>query len=114
MARLQEVYTVLKYLILGGIVVGFGVLTITSLLIRDTYYIKEHPKFFLTETFMFGILTALPIAYLSYVRGATNKRKIFYDSMLFFIKVVFLHIGFQLSGIYSVLFPTSAPPSIDV
>lgn len=113
MAYLQEVYNVLKYLILIGIVISFGVIGITSVLVRDTYYITKHPKFFTTEMLMFGVLTAIPIAYLSYMRGATSRRKIFYDSMLFFIKVVILHLGFQLSGIYSVLFPESAPPSLE-
>jgi hypothetical protein len=113
-ASLQEVYTVMKYLILAGIVIGFGTLAVTSALIFDTHYITKNPKFFTTETLLFGTLTAIPIAYLSYMRGATNYKKIVYDSMLFFIKVVFLHIGFQLSGIYSVLFPTSAPPFLQL
>jgi hypothetical protein len=29
------------------------------------------------------------------------------DSGLIFVKIVLLHIGFQLSGVYSVLFPNS-------
>lgn len=110
--QLQKVYDVLKYFILAGIVIGFGVLSVTSLLVRDTYYIQKHPRFFTTEMLIFGILTAIPIAYLSYMRGATNKRKIAYDSFLFFVKVIILHLGFQLSGVYSVLFPMTAPPSI--
>lgn len=109
----QKVYDVMKYLILAGVVVGFGSLAIASALVLDTYYITKHPKFFATETLMFGILTAIPIAYLSYMRGATSNKKVFRDSMLFFVKVVLLHLGFQLSGIYSVLFPSSAPPSIE-
>lgn len=109
----QKVYDTMKYLILGGIVVGFGSLAIASALVQDTYYITKNPKFFTVETLLFGTLTALPIAYLSYMRGSTTYSKVLGDSMLFFVKVVLLHIGFQLSGIYSVLFPKSAPPSIE-
>jgi hypothetical protein len=108
----QKVYDVIKYLILAGIVVGFGSLAITSSLVFDTYYITKNPKFFTAETLLFGTLTAIPIAYLSYMRGSTNYKKVFSDSFIFFIKVVLIHIGFQLSGIYSVLFPESAPPFI--
>lgn len=109
----QQVYNIMKYLIFAGVIVGFGSLAIASSLVFDTYYITKHPKYFTTETLLFGILTAIPIAYLSYMRGATSYKKVFSDSILFFIKIVLLHLGFQLSGIYSVLFPESASPSLE-
>jgi TRAP-type mannitol/chloroaromatic compound transport system substrate-binding protein len=107
----KEVFTALKYFILFGVIAGFAALGIASVIMFDTYYIEKNPKFFLTETLLFGIMTAIPIAYLSYMRGSTSYKKIFQDAMIFFVKIVLMHLGFQLSGIYSVFFPASANPA---
>jgi len=104
------VYIYLKYAILIGIVLSFVSLIICSILVFDTYYIQIHPKQFLSETILMGVLTSIPIAFLCYIRGTTSYKKILAESLIFFAKIVFIHIGFQLSGIYSVIFPESAPP----
>ena len=54
-----------------------------------------------------GFLTSLPVIYISYLRGSPQVNTI-RDFFLIFIKIVFLHAGFQLSGVYSVLFPDSS------
>ena len=108
----EAVYTFLKYAILAGIVVGFGCLAVCSALVFDTAYIQKNPKTFLSETLIMGVLTAIPIGYLTYVRGTTSVKRIFSDSSLIFLKIVLLHVGFQLSGVYSVLFPASAPAAL--
>ena len=108
----EAVYNFLKYAILAGIVVGFGSLAVCSALVFDTAYIQKNPKTFLSETLIMGVLTAIPIAYLTYVRGTTSVKRIFSDSSLIFLKIVLLHVGFQLSGVYSVLFPASAPAAL--
>ena len=100
-------YKVIKYSVLFGAVVGFLILICFSILVHDTYWIQKNPKIFFTETFMMGLLTSIPILYISYVRGATKKQTI-EGVALFFLKVLLLHIGFQLSGVYSVIFPESA------
>ena len=97
-------YKIVKNFTIVGSVIGFTILLICSLIVRDTTYIKHHPKFFASETFIMAILTTLPIVYLSILRGA-NKQETLKGSALIFLKIVLLHIGFQLSGIYSVLFP---------
>jgi hypothetical protein len=89
-----------------GIVVGFSILLIFSVLVHDVDYMKRHPRFFISETLIMAILTTLPIVYLSLLRGA-NKNETIKGSALIFLKIVLLHIGFQMSGIYSVVFPNS-------
>ena len=102
------VYKVLKYSILFGVSISFLVLTVTSLLVRDTYWITKNPKFFVSEALIMGLLTSIPVLYISYIRDSeSSSTKGF---VLLFLKIVFIHVGFQLSGVYSVLFPESAAP----
>jgi hypothetical protein len=100
-------YKIMKNFTLIGIVIGFGILFVFSILVHDVDYMKNHPRFFISETLIMAILTTLPIVYLSILRGA-NKQETMNGSALIFLKIVLLHIGFQMSGIYSVLFPKSA------
>jgi len=102
----DTVYKVIKYGILATIAIGFSVLLVTSILVHDIDYIKKHPKFFVSETLIMAFLTTVPIVYLSILRGA-NKQETINGSALIFIKILLLHIGFQLSGVYSVIFPNS-------
>jgi hypothetical protein len=103
----DSVYHFIKYAVILGISLSFIVLTATSVLVHDTGYITKHPKFFLSETLMMGILTCIPVLYISFLRNG-NKKETAQEFGLLFFKIVFLHITFQLSGIYSVLFPESA------
>jgi len=103
----DTVYSAVKYGVIAGIVIGFGILIIGSILVHDTYYITKNPRLFLTETVLMGVLTSFPILFISYTRGEGTLKSVF-DSGLFFLKMVLLHFGFQLSGIYSVLFPHSS------
>jgi hypothetical protein len=101
------VYKFIKYSMLVGIAFGFTTLFIASILVHDTAYIQKNPKWFLGETLFMGVLTTLPVMLICYLRGL-DKKGIIIDSGLIFLKIVLLHIGFQLSGVYSVLFPKSA------
>jgi hypothetical protein len=103
----HTVYQVIKYGVLLGVAVSFFVLFVGSVLVHDTAYITKNPKFFLSETLVMGILTSLPVIYISYLRGSPQVNTI-RDFALVFLKIVFLHVGFQLSGVYSVLFPASS------
>ena len=100
------VYKFIKYSILVGMAFGFITLLIASILVHDTAYIQKHPKFFMAETLFMGILTTIPVVLICYLRGL-DKKGIIIDSGLIFLKMVLLHIGFQLSGVYSVIFPKS-------
>jgi hypothetical protein len=101
------VYQVIKYGVLLCVIVGFSILFVGSLLVYDTTYIVKNPKFFVSETLLMAILTAIPVIYISYLRGSPQVQTI-RDFGVIFLKMVFLHIGFQLSGVYSVLFPSSS------
>ncbi len=103
----HTVYHVIKYSIFIGMGVGFLILFIGSVLVNDTTYIVKNPKFFLSETLVMGLLTALPVIYISYLRGSPQVQTI-RDFGVIFLKIVLVHVGFQLSGVYSVLFPSSS------
>lgn len=103
----HTVYRVIKYGIIIGLVVGFSILLVGSLLVRDIGYIQKNPKFFISETLVMGILTALPVIFICYLRGVPHVDTL-HDFTLIFLKIVLLHLGFQLSGVYSALFPMSA------
>ena len=103
----DSVYRYIKYAVIIGISLSFIVMTITSVLVRDTGYIIKHPRYFLSETLIMGFLTCIPVLYISFLRNG-NKKETAQEFGLLFFKIIFLHITFQLSGIYSVLFPESA------
>jgi len=103
----HTVYRVIKYGVIIGSIVGFSILLIGSLLVYDIGYIQKNPKFFVSETLVMGILTALPVIFICYLRGVPHVDTM-KDFMIIFLKIVILHVGFQLSGVYSVLFPMSA------
>jgi len=103
----DSVYKLIKYGILAAAALGFTILFITSVLVHDTHYIKTHPKFFLSETIIMGLLSSLPIIYISWLRGG-SKVETLQEFTLIFVKIALLHIGFQLSGVYAILFPKTA------
>lgn len=102
-----SVYHIIKYGFIFGLTLSLVVLIGGSILVHDTYYITKNPKFFITEALMMGLLTSIPIAYMSYMRGSPLSKSLF-DSSLFFFKIVLIHVGFQLSGVYTVLFPKTS------
>lgn len=99
------VYNFIKYATIVGLILAFTSLAVGSVIVFDDAFIVKNPQKFFIETLILGLFTSLPIAYLSYNRGSTKYSQIVRDSSLFFLKIVLLHLGFQLSGIYSVLFP---------
>jgi hypothetical protein len=108
----KAVYKVIKYCLIFGLGLSAFVLIICSALVQDTSYIFKHPKFFLSETLIMGLLTALPIVFISYLRGG-DTASTETEFTLLFAKIAFIHIGFQLSGIYTILFPKSGNMSIE-
>ena len=102
----QEVYNFIKYSIYLGIAFGFLVLFIGSVIVHDTGYIQHHPRFFLSETLVMGILSSAPILFISYLRQGALVTTVL-EFIVFFFKIAMIHVGFQLCGIYSILFPKS-------
>lgn len=108
----KAVYKLIKYCLIFGIGISAFVLIICSALVHDTFYIFKHPGFFISETLIMGLLTAFPIVFISYLRGGDlSETKT--EFLLLFAKIVFIHIGFQLSGVYTILFPKSGNISIE-
>jgi hypothetical protein len=107
----ELVYNVIKYGILLALSIGFAVLFVTSALVRDTYWIEKNPMIFGKELLIMSFLTALPILYISYHRGGELKDTAVEFGLLF-VKIALLHVTFQLSGVYSVLFPQSGNPEL--
>ena len=101
------IYKIIKYGMLVAFIAGLVVLLITSVIVHDTYYILKHPRFFLSETLVMSVLTILPIVYISYLRGGSVSTTLTSVGVLF-AKIVLLHVGSQLSGVYSILFPKSS------
>jgi hypothetical protein len=108
----KAVYKVIKYCLIFGLGLSILVLIICSALVQDTTYIFKHPDYFISELLFAGLLTALPVVYISHLRGG-DIASTHLDFALFFAKIVFIHIGFQLSGIYTILFPKSGNMSIE-
>jgi len=103
------VYAYIKYSILFGLTYGALLLLIGSFLINDSGYIVNHPRFFLSETLVMGLLSSMPILYISYLRQGLLITTAM-EFLIFFFKIAMIHVGLQLSGVYSVLFPKSWAP----
>jgi len=98
-----NVYHIVKNAILVGAVFGFLLLTVTSLLVRDVAFIEANPMFFLNETIVVALLSSVPIIYIAWIRRGINAHD-YGKFFILFIKIALVHIGFQISGIYSILF----------
>jgi hypothetical protein len=101
------VYKYIKYSILLGVTYGAILLLAGSILVNDSGYIVNHPRFFLSETLVMGLLSSVPILFISYLRqGLLITTAV--EFIVFFFKIAMIHVGLQLSGVYSVLFPKSS------
>jgi len=100
------VYTYIKYSIFLGVTYGFILLLVGSVLVNDKGYIFRHPNYFISETLVMGLLSSIPILYISYLRQGILITTAM-EFIVFFFKIAMIHVGLQLSGVYSVLFPKS-------
>uniref|UniRef100_A0A6C0K5M9 Uncharacterized protein n=1 Tax=viral metagenome TaxID=1070528 RepID=A0A6C0K5M9_9ZZZZ len=101
------IYHSIKYGIFAMIGIGFLGLLIGSAIVRDTFYITTHPRFFAMETIAMGLLSSIPILLIAYFRQGTLLTTIL-EFLFFFVKLAAIHVGLQLSGVYSVLFPKTS------
>jgi len=102
------VYNTIVYSVYVGIALSVIILVIGSVLVHDTYYISKNPKFFISETLIMGILTAVPVFYIAYIRENSINTTNVVEFFVIFMKIAFIHVGLQLSGVYSAFFPKSA------
>ena len=101
------IYAYIKYSVFLGVTYGAILLLVGSVLVNDNGYIVNHPNYFLSETLVMGLLSSVPILFISYLRqGPLVTTAV--EFIVFFFKIAMIHVGLQLSGVYSVLFPKSA------
>lgn len=90
--------------ILWSIIIAFVFLVITSLLVRDYYFIIKHPYDFIWELLFFSVVPSLLFVFI-FVKTRNIPVK---DTIPWFIAMVvkfaIFHILFQLSGVYTVIF----------
>jgi len=96
-------YSILSTLIIAGLVIGFLILIILSLIVRDTKFISENRGKFMTELFLMSVLASLPVFYIGYSRNLSMTSTV-KDFLLLVCKFGLAHICLQLSGFYTNLF----------
>jgi hypothetical protein len=94
----------------GTLIVIIGsilVLSITAFIVRDVKHIKEHPIQFLVETGIIGFLMGAIILVMGYLRNIPwEQQKILFFTLA--MKIIILHVLFELSGVYTVGFASPA------
>jgi hypothetical protein len=99
-------FPVIKWGFVILVLLAAFIIVIGSLVIRDVEYIKEEPGVFTSEALMLGFFASIPLFLIGRNRQTESKGK-FIEFLLLFAKVAVLHIGIQISGVYSVLYPNA-------
>ena len=94
---------IIKWSIIGIVIVSVIYLVYLSIIVRDLKYPKEHPFLFTLETLLFSLGTASIIFLMSYGRGALNIMTLV-EFLIVALKFGVLHILLQFSGFYSYAF----------
>jgi hypothetical protein len=101
----EKVFKIIYWLSAIAIVVGLVFLVATSILVRDTEYMVRFPLRFATETLSIAVVTALAAFILGWSRDVSVKNQwIMFGGMI--AKVLVLNVLLQLSGFYTIAFPT--------
>lgn len=93
----------LNKIIFWSLIAATVVLFITSLIVRDYYFIVEHPWLFFWELLCFSIIPALLIAFVIAKTRNLPVKDTFTWLVAMVIKFSIFHILFQLSGVYTVM-----------
>ena len=83
---------------------AIAVLSGFSFLIRDTEFPTEHPLLFTSEVLVAGILPALVLLYMTYVRGKSFTPNTAIDFTLLTTKFALAQVLLQFSGVYGSVF----------
>ena len=101
---LNPFFPVVKWGIIAMVILGLSILFIGSLAVRDIDFIKEQPGIFTSETLILAFFAAIPLFLIGRNRHAESREN-FTHFLIMFAKIAIVHIGFQLSGVYSILYP---------
>lgn len=88
-------------------IVMIVLLCFASYMNRDVDFIKNDPKEFTIETIIYGVACTVPVIWMQYKRtqnGASSPNNNM-NILVWFVVMCFFNITFQLSGLYSVLYP---------
>lgn len=85
---------------------GFGIAILAgfSFLIRDTEFPTDHPFLFTSEVFVAGVLPALVLLYMTYVRGKNFTPNTAIDFTILTTKFALAQVLLQFSGVYGSVF----------
>jgi hypothetical protein len=97
----------LVYTTYAGLILAVLVLVVFAALVRHVSFMVSHTPEFFIELFAMGILTALPLLVFIYTRktGWPTGLKLV---GLFAIKLLVLHVLFELSGMYDYVFSSTS------
>jgi hypothetical protein len=96
--------TVIEAVITSIFVFSLAMMIWFSIAVRDLKFPRENPVRFTIETLTAGIIPALFIFILYYLRGNPINHETFFIFFMLAIKVMLIHILFQFSGVYTVFF----------
>lgn len=108
--RLNLSYTVQVYGFIALLIVGYAVLVLLSIYVKDFAYPKAHPFKFAFETLLIGAGLALPFYYFGIARELSMKET-HYIVLGLFVKFVTLHVLLQFSGFYTGLHGENTKPT---
>ena len=101
----EKVFKIIYWLSAVAIVVALVFLVATSILVRDVDYMVRFPLRFSTETLSIAVVSALAAFILGWSRGITTREQfVMFGGLV--AKVVVVNVLLQLSGFYTVAFPT--------
>lgn len=79
------------------------ILTVYSIIIRETELVRTRPGLFVVELLCFSIIPSIPVFIFGYVRNLPLKLT-FYLFISFVLKLAILHLLLEFSGFYKWLF----------
>ena len=94
---------IIKWGIIGIIVIAFGYLVFLSIIIKDIAYPMAHPYLFTLETLLISIGTGTIIFLMAYGRNKITSST-FIDFLVITLKFGVLNILLQFSGFYTYIF----------
>ena len=105
MEKNTKVYTFIYWLTIAITIFLIAALVVTSIIVRDTAYMVEHPVKFTIETVSISVLTAVTIFILGWSRTITMKHQLVMVLGLM-LKVALINVLLQISGFYTAAFPS--------
>jgi hypothetical protein len=95
---------IIKYFAIITVAFSIAFMSVFSALIRDLDYPTQNPIYFTVETLFAGIVPALLLFLMTYLRKKPFTESTAIDFTILVIKFSLVHILLQFSGVYSSIF----------